>query len=180
MVQPLPATQNLHHSFTAFPASVTSSRVQQLVQEPQSRACCGACGAAIPGTLKPCPSRTSSFCFSRAFNARSTLRRDSPVASITALIVAAPPSTARATFDITGSIFFFRFFFFFKVFERTIAGVEEWINVLESHPALPRMHDGVNTASNVLGICASPSEASRNQAECSGREKRSSSVDPRE
>ena len=33
--------------------------------------------------------------------ARSTLRRDNPVASITVLIVVAPLSTARATFDIT-------------------------------------------------------------------------------
>src|ERR1700743_1754634 len=114
MVQPLPASQYLHHSLTDFPASVTSSRVQQLVQEPHCLTSSGACGVEAPGARKPCPSRTSSFCFSSAFNARSTLRRDSPVISITALIVVAPPSTARATFDITLSIFYFRFFFFLK------------------------------------------------------------------
>jgi len=35
--------------------------------------------------------------------------------------------------------------FFFKVFERTIAGVERRINVWESHRALPRMHGSANT-----------------------------------
>src|ERR1700744_1489030 len=101
MVQPLPASQYLHHSLTDLPASVTSRRVQQLVQEPHSLTSSGACGAAAPRARKPCPSRTSSFCFSSAFNARSTLRRDTPVISITALIVLAPLSTARATCDIT-------------------------------------------------------------------------------
>src|SRR5665213_1603335 len=98
MVQPLPASQCLHHSFTALPTSVTSSRVQQLVQEPHSRV---DAGVGVTGGRKPWPSRTSNFCFSSDCNARSTLRRDKPVASITALIVVAPLSTARATFDVT-------------------------------------------------------------------------------
>src|SRR6202012_2590843 len=110
MVQPLPASQYLHHSLTDLPASTTSSSVQQLVHDPQSRTSCGACGADTPGARKPCPSRTSHFCFSSEFNARSTLRRDNPVASITALILVAPPATARATSEVALSIFLLLFF----------------------------------------------------------------------
>src|ERR1700744_2224631 len=110
MVQPLPATQYWHHSLTDLPASTTSSSVQQLVHDPQSRTSLGACAAAAPAALKPCPSRTSHFCFSSEFNERSTLRRDNPVASITALIFAAPPATARATSEVALSIFCYLFF----------------------------------------------------------------------
>src|SRR5579871_2403626 len=101
MVQPVPVSQYLHSSFTGFSTAVTSRISQQRLHDPHCRAFCF---AGAPGILMPSLSRTSRFCFSSHWSARSTLRRDNPVASTIPRIVVAPLSTARATFEMTWSI----------------------------------------------------------------------------
>jgi len=99
MLQPPPVMMWLQTVFTGLPRSVTSSTLQHNVHVPHSRTV-GA-DAGMPSAHEPWPWRNSSFCFSSAFNARSTLRRDNPVASIIAFVVVAPLSTARTTTNVT-------------------------------------------------------------------------------
>src|SRR6185312_266211 len=101
MVHPFPVSQCLHNVFTGFATAVTSRISQQQLHDPHCRPFCF---VGMLGVLKPSLSRIRRFCFSSEYNARSTLRRDSPVRSITPRIVVAPLSTATTTFEITSSM----------------------------------------------------------------------------
>src|SRR5579864_176074 len=96
MAHPLLVSQCLHNSFAGFATAVTSRISQQRLHDSHCRTFCF---VGILVVLKPSLLRMSRFCFSSECNARSTLRRDNPVASITPRIVVAPLSSARITFE---------------------------------------------------------------------------------
>src|SRR6266571_8430188 len=111
MVHPVPVCQCLHSWFTGLSTPATSRISQQALHDPHCRA--GRVVFGRPVGLKPCPSRTRSFCFSSAFNARSILRRDNPVASITLFIVVAPASSRGRRSTLPDPFLLFLFFSYF-------------------------------------------------------------------